>query len=364
MSVRFTQVGIGVRGTHWAKVIRDEPRAEVVAYVDLRVDKARKKAREWGQETVPCFANLSEALKSVDSDAVLLVTPPEGHREQASVAFEHDRHVLCEKPLAEELGEAIEIVRQAERHGRQLMVGMNFRYLPASQALRQIVREARFGKPGYGHFVYLRNRDGRRSDLNDYPLTMEQPMLLEQSIHHLDLMRYCYDVEVEAVAAHTWRPSWSTYADDCCVSVLLRFESGLHVNYIGTWTAGWNEFQFEWRTDFPDGVVIQKSQFDDLYAAALEPGLALEGPLFKTTAEAEPLNAISVGKVEDFIDDTRGLLGEFIDAVAGDKRLVTSGQDHIRTLGLVFACIAASRSEQWITLRDFYASHGIPEAWL
>jgi predicted dehydrogenase len=43
---------------------------------------------------------------------------------------------------------------------------------------------------------------------------MPQPMLLEQSIHHLDLMRYCYDDEVESVLAETWNPAWSVYQDD------------------------------------------------------------------------------------------------------------------------------------------------------
>jgi len=189
----------------------------------------------------------------------LLVTPPEVHHEQAMLSFEYGHHVLCEKPLTEELAEAIDVVQAAENHGLQLMVGMNFRYLPCSQAVRRMIREQRFGAPGYGHFAYHRHRDGRRTDLNDYPLTMKQPMLLEQSIHHLDLMRYCYDAEVEAVAADTWRPSWSTYADDCCVSILLRFEGGLHVNYIGTWTGGWNRFVFQWRTDCPKGAIIQKA---------------------------------------------------------------------------------------------------------
>ena len=57
--------------------------------------------------------------------------------------------MLAEKPLAEEMEEAIDIVRQAEAHGRQVMVGMNFRYLATSQALRRIFREQMFGAPGF-----------------------------------------------------------------------------------------------------------------------------------------------------------------------------------------------------------------------
>jgi predicted dehydrogenase len=364
MTIRIIQVGVGVRGAHWARVISQDDRATVVAYVDLRLEVARQKAIEWGQPETPCFANLAEALAAVECDAVLLVTPPEGHFEQTMLAFEHSCHVLCEKPLVETLAEAIELVGQAERRRLHLMVGMNFRYLPVSQTIRRFIREQRFGPPGYGQFVYLRHRDGRRPDLNDHPLTMAQPMLLEQSIHHLDLLRYCYGVEVEALTADTWRPDWSTYADDCCVSVLLQFEGGLRVNYLGTWTSGWNQFHFQWRTDCPGGAIIQQAQFGDLHTVEFQPHLAAEGKLFKGADEAEPLRSFPLANSEDFIDDTRGLLNEFVEAVTTGRAVETSGQDHLKTLSLVLACIEAAKSRQWLQMQDFYQCQGIPAEWI
>ncbi len=364
MTIRFIQAGLGVRGAHWARVIQENPQAAVAAYVDVRLEAARQKAAEWGQPDIPCFADLAEALKAVECDAVLLVTPPEGHFQQTLLAFERGRHVLCEKPLVEELAEAIELVGQAERRRLHLMVGMNFRYLPVSQAIRRFIREGRFGPPGYGQFVYLRHRDGRRPDLNDHPLTMAQPMLLEQSIHHLDLLRYCYGVEVETLTADTWRPAWSTYADDCCVSALLQFENGLRVNYLGTWTSGWNQFHFHWRTDCPGGAIIQQAQFGDLHTVEFQPHLAMEGKLFKGPGEAEPLQPLPLAGSEDFIDDTRGLLNEFVEAVATGRAVETSGQDHLKTLSLVLACIEAAKTRQWIQMADFYQRHGIPAEWI
>lgn len=364
MTIRFIQAGVGVRGAHWARVMRKDPRVTVVAYVDVRLEVAHQKAVEWGHPETPCFADLGEALKIVECDAVLLVTPPEGHFAQTMLAFEHGRHVLCEKPLVEELAEAIELVRQAENRGLHLMVGMNFRYLPVSQAIHQFIRERRFGPPGYGHFVYLRHRDGRRPDLNDYPLTMLQPMLLEQSIHHLDLLRYCYGVEVETLTADTWRPGWSTYADDCCVSVLLQFAGGLRVNYLGTWTSGWNKFHFQWRTDCSGGAIIQQAQFGDLHMVEFQPHLAKDGKLFKGTDEAEPLQPVPLASSEDFIDDTRGLLAEFVEALVNGSPVETSGKDHLKTLSLVLACIEAAETRQWIRMHDFCRRQGIPAEWI
>jgi predicted dehydrogenase len=364
MTIRFIQVGVGVRGAQWARVIRENPQTTIAAYVDIRLEDARQKAAAWGQPEIPCFADLGEALQAVECDAVLLVTPPEGHYQQTLLAFAHACHVLCEKPLVETLAEAIELVGQAEHRRLQLMVGMNFRYLPVSQTVRRLIREQRFGAPGYGHFVYLRHRDGRRPDLNNHPLTMIQPMLLEQSIHHLDLLRYCYGAEVEALTADTWRPHWSTYADDCCVSALLQFAGGLRVNYMGTWTSGWNRFHFQWRTDCPGGAIIQQAQFGDLYSVELQPHLAAQGKLFKGPDEAEPLEPIPLPGSEDFIDDTKGLLNEFVEAVTTGNPVETSGKDHLKTLSLVLACIEAAKTRQWIQMQDFYRQQGIPAEWI
>ena len=142
----------------------------------------------------------------IRADAVVLVTPPEYHFEDVLCAFSHHCHVICEKPLSEKMCECIEMVKQAEQNKLLLMAGMNFRYLAVTQKYRNLINEKVLGMIGYGHFTYIRNRNGNRNDLNKYPLSMLQPMLLEQSVHHFDLLRYCYGEEPCRVSAETWRP--------------------------------------------------------------------------------------------------------------------------------------------------------------
>ena len=363
--VRFIQVGMGVRGEQWAKVVGEDPRTCNVAYVRQRLDLARQTLLDWGQPEAPCFGSLEEAFSSVEADAVNLVTPPEGHHEQTLTAFKHGCHVLCEKPLSEVLPESIDMVRKAEQANLKLMVGHNFRYLASSQMLRKLIRDKTYGVPGFANFNYIRNRDGNRKDLNKYPLIMKQPMLLEQSVHHIDLIRYCYEDEIISVKADTWRPKWSTYDDDCCVSALFELKSGMRVNYLGTWTSGWNKMCFEWRTDCDGGVIIQKHQFSDMHAARMDPALALSGRNFKENAEeAEPLLPIPLDPCVAFMDDTRGLVKEFVDAITLGTPLITSGKDHLKTLGVTLACVESAETNQRVTMREFYKRQGIPEAWI
>src|SRR5829696_3523362 len=80
------------------------------------------------------------------------------------------------------------------------------------------------------------------------------------------------------------------------------------------WTSGTNWFEFRWRTDFEDGVVVQTDQFGGMFAARRLPG-ARTGPLFDSTAE--PLRPLRVPSTQPFVDDTASLLRHFLDVVAG-----------------------------------------------
>lgn len=346
---RVVVAGFGVRGRQWAEVVANADDAELAAVVEVRPDVAFA--------DVPVFSSLSEAAASVAFDAVVLATPPSAHRAGAEAAVGLGVPVLCEKPLAEDLDEAVAIARSAASKGVPLLVGMNFRYLPVTVELRRRIAEGTHGRPMFATFAYLRNRDGTRPDLNDHPLTMDQPMLLEQSIHHLDLMRYVYDREAVAVSAHTWNPSPSPYAGDACVSAHLVMEGGLHVSYMGTWVSGTNRLGFWWRTDLEGGVLVQRRQFGDLAVAERVPGAERTGPLFDE--EAESPVPVPLPEWQPFMDDTKGLVSELCRVARGEPHGGPSAGDHLRTLALVHACIAAAEQGRTIDVPAFAAGHGI-----
>jgi predicted dehydrogenase len=179
--VRIAIVGLGVRGRQWAAVSSLVPEAELAAVVET--------AAGMGVPDVPIFRSLSEAAQTVPLDAVVIATPPAVHRAILESAVEHRLAILCEKPLSETLDEAIAMVRLASGQDVPLLVGMNFRFLPVVAEARRRVQSQDLGRPIYASFTYLRNRASSRPDLNSYPATMEHPMLLEQSIHHLDLCK-------------------------------------------------------------------------------------------------------------------------------------------------------------------------------
>lgn len=358
-SARILLAGAGVRGAKWARVISEAPDATLACIVDLDESRARRARDAWASEALVA-RNYADALDRARPDAVVIATPPVCHHPQVSQALARGLDVLCEKPLSDEMDEVVDLIGRAEAAGRHLMVGMNFRYLPTSQRIRHYARSGELGTLSYGHFTYHRQRDGNRDDLSDYVMTMAHPMLLEQSIHHFDLLRYCYDAEVESLVCDTWRPPWSTYEDDCCVSVLFRFENGVRANYLGTWTAAWNRMDFRWRTEFEGAALIQREQFEDLVRVDFDRGLGLRGSNFKGDAEAETPVPEPLAPCTAFIDDTRELLAEFLRAVRGEAEPLTTARDHLKTLLVVQACIESMDSGAWVCLRDVHERFAVP----
>ena len=337
MSFHLLLIGLGTRGKMWAKVIDADGTAEITAAVDPNETAHAEFIKS--HENVPVFSSIEEALGSGKFDAAILVTPPDGHLAQCRLLFDAGLPVLAEKPLAVDLDEAVAIIDLADKQSLPLSVGLNFRFLPVHQKQRDLLMNEFLGTVGFGEFIYRRNRDGRRPGINKYPLTMWQPMMLEQSIHHLDLIRYCYGREVESIMCRTWNPPWSMYADDANVHALLMLEGGVAINYFGTWSGGWNEPGFEWRTDCEHGVIIQKELFSNLNFAR------------RTDSELSP---VEVKSAEAFYDDTAELLKEFVAAVQNEAPVLCDGRDHLRTLALCFAGIESSQTGRAIVMKDYY----------
>lgn len=328
--------GLGVRGRYWAEVINRSDRAEIIAYVDPQSTALDSAVCEFGDH--PTFDSVASALRTLETvDALVLANPPIGREEIIRFAVERQIPMLIEKPLALDMEEAATLVNIAESAGVSLMVGLNFRYLGVTIETMKLLTDATVGKPEFARFTYERWRDGRRPDLNKYPLTMEHPMLWEQSIHHFDLMRYVYGQDPVSVQCHTWNPSWSMYDNDTNVSAIFQFDGGMTVNYQGTWQSNWAVPGFEWRTDCTDGIITQRDQFGDLHYAL---------------RDDETLTTVELPPHERWISDTTGLFDAFLAHVLDDDPLQCSGRDHLMSLAMLEACIRSSRDNTTIKIPD------------
>jgi predicted dehydrogenase len=96
-------------------------------------------------------------LERDDIGLVDVVTPGNTHHEIAIAALEAGKHVLCEKPLANSLDEAREMLEAARRTGVVNVVCFNYRRAPAVQLAKKLVDEGRLGEIRHWRAVYLQD---------------------------------------------------------------------------------------------------------------------------------------------------------------------------------------------------------------
>ncbi|KAB2333429.1 Gfo/Idh/MocA family protein [Bacillus mesophilum] len=126
-------IKFGVIGTNWitesflraAGEIQD---FKLQAVFSRTEEKARKFAEQYGASTI--FTNLEEMAKSNDIDAVYIATPNSLHAEQAILFLNHQKHVLCEKPIASNAIEFKQMVQAAKENNVLLMEAMKSTYMP------------------------------------------------------------------------------------------------------------------------------------------------------------------------------------------------------------------------------------------
>jgi predicted dehydrogenase len=95
-----------------------------------------------------------------DVDLVDICTPGDTHAEIAVAALEAGKHVLCEKPLANTVAEAEQMVAAAERaadRGVRAMVGFTYRRVPAIALARRLVVDGRIGQVRHVRAQYLQD---------------------------------------------------------------------------------------------------------------------------------------------------------------------------------------------------------------
>ncbi|SDJ51957.1 Predicted dehydrogenase [Lentzea albidocapillata subsp. violacea] len=95
-----------------------------------------------------------------DVHVVDICTPGDTHAEIAVAALEAGKHVLCEKPMANSVAEAVamaEAAGRAARHGVRAMVGFSYRRVPALGLARDLVAQGRLGRIHHVRAQYLQD---------------------------------------------------------------------------------------------------------------------------------------------------------------------------------------------------------------
>ncbi len=129
------------------------PRMKVICGRDREATEAA--ARQLGWEEVE--TDWRKVVERNDIDVIDISTPGHLHHDQALAAADAGKHIICEKPLANTLVDAKEMLRAVQKARVKHMLMHNYRKIPAVTFVRRLVDDGRLGQIYHYHGAYLQD---------------------------------------------------------------------------------------------------------------------------------------------------------------------------------------------------------------
>lgn len=332
---RALLVGCGSISGVWLDAAQTIADLKIVGLVDLDQAVAAQRAGEYRLHEALISTDLEQALEVTRPDIVFDCTVPEAHHFVRLTALDHGCHVLGEKPLADSLAHAEEIVNAVRRTDRRCTVTQNYRYRPGIRRLQRFLASGALGRITTVHSDFFIG-----AHFGGFRDQMEHVLLLDMAIHTFDAARMLTSADPQAVLCHEWNPPGSWYDHDASAVAIFEMTDGIVVTYRGSWSAEglntpWNS---EWHIIGERGSVTWDGE--DGFDAEV---VTETGGFFSETETVDVLETVDATKV----DGHASIMREFLDCMRTGATPETNCADNLKSLAMVFRAIeSAERGEK------------------
>jgi predicted dehydrogenase len=333
VTLRAVVAGCGAASALWMPTLVASRLVEVVGLADLDETRARKLA-ERHDLAVRVGVDPGELLDATGAGLLIDLTPPQNRLANARVAFERGRDVLAEKPMAESVGAAREIVALAEAGGRRFAVMQNHRFHAGMRALRAAVEQGRLGPLGLVCADFAKNVPA-----HGWRAASTSALLEDMAIHTFDQGRYLAAARPLRVFAHEWNPAGSTFTGGAAATATFELEGGAVFSYRGQWSApgGHTPWFAAWKLVGRDAL----AHWDGSGTAVLEwpVGEGRRGRHVDRAPLPEPWQGPP---------GHPSAIEALLRALRDGRPAETEGRDNVASLAMVEAALASCRRGCWV----------------
>ena len=342
----YVHIGVGGFGQHWCTTVlprlRELGLAEPIAAVDIDPSALAKAKQQLGLGDDHLYTSAQQALSERRPDFITIVVPPAAHEEMVRLAVAHGCHILSEKPIADTMAASCRIYRMVKDAGLRMAVTMSHRFDQDKQTL-----ERRIHSGEYGRLDYLVGRNTwtcrRRGQWGTFRYDIDDPLLVEGTVHHFDIMRSLSGADAQSVHCLAWNPAWSEFQGDAQGLMLVEMTNGVKVFYEGakanaSQLNGWA--QDYWRAECEEATLVldrrQLHTIRDLDGEHVEQAVPLDDQPAWTNA---------------------WLAQMFCEWLLGGEPPPNSLDDNIQCVALLFAAIESAHTGRTVDVQAFLGRH-------
>lgn len=201
-------IGAGHLGKIHLKLLKEIPEWDLIGFYDSNTEVAKAVADKFA---IPFIDSVEDLVNQ--SDAIDIVTPTLHHSDYAHIALDAGKHIFIEKPLANTIHEAKQIMQKCDELKLIGQVGHVERFNPAYLSVKD-----KINKPLFIETHRLAEFNPRGTDVS---------VVLDLMIHDLDILLKCVDDEIVDIQA-SGVPLISNQAD--IVNARITFKNSCVAN--------------------------------------------------------------------------------------------------------------------------------------
>lgn len=322
--LRVGVIGLGIGRSHISRYKHDD-RVELAALCDMNEGLLNAQADE--HHVQGRFTDAAAMFADANLDAVSIAVPNCFHAPLTMQALEAGLHVLCEKPMAMTVDEAVAMQAAADEAGKNLMINLSYRFSEMSYALKQQVDAGVVGDIYFGRTVWHRRRGmpkfggwfGKKDMAGGGPL-------IDLGVHRIDLalwlMGHPEPVSVSGstynvIAAERAKRENVEFTVEDLAAGIVKFANGATLIVEASWALNINENEHMVTSLFGDkGGLVQKNK-NGTYEFEAEIYTEEGGNLFTK-------------KLDRAVVPAPAAMNEFVSSILENRPPSASGHDGIR----------------------------------
>jgi predicted dehydrogenase len=377
---RAAVIGAGFAGGQHVEALR---RIGVEVSLIAASEKARAVAAAERLGVESASGDWRRAVEDPSVDVVHVCVPNDLHHDVVLAALNAGKHVVCEKPLALDLGEAAVLAEAAGRSPHVAVVCHNYRFFPMVAELRLRIASGAVGEPHAVRGAYLQDwlLDAETTNWRiDQARGGRSRAIADIGSHWVDLAENVTQRHLEAVMAdmatvHGRRPdfahvgtfsaavtdgSWVEVSTEDQAGLLLRFEGGLPGTLHLSQVAAGHGNDLELSVDGGTGSATWRQEQPDALSMAHDGALELlaRSPQ-RLSRGADALARLPAGHNEGWADALRNLLAATYAEIDGRRKPAEAAaaplptfEDGLRHLAFVEAALTSAAERRWVTIAE------------
>lgn len=348
--LRIGVVGAGMIGRRHVATIEASQDAELCGVADLLPadDPYVRSLR------APYFASHRELLAATNLDAVVIASPNRLHVSMGIDCARAGVHMIVEKPIADTVELACDLLREAKRAGVRVLVGHHRRYHAQAQEARRIVAGGRLGRLVGASLLWAARKPDPYFEAAWRRTAGGGPVLINL-IHEIDMLRFVAG-EIASVSGLASRAVRGFEVEDTAAA-MLAFENGALGTILCSDAAASPWTIEQGLGESPTFPYSGENAYRFVGTAG-----SLEFPVMRLWSHADPARSDWTGPIaaqpfkafdrDPYVEQIRHLRA----VIDGREAPIVSGEDGTRTLAATLAVHESARTGAPVDLARDYAT--------